>query len=96
MDLPNSTSGNVPVFKSGILREKIRDRCCNFLIAKRKEEYLSYGQKLKQRWVGDSGHRQVTLNKTEVLKEYILNQTLLIEIELKRKRMDMFLVGYGE
>jgi hypothetical protein len=62
-----------------------------------KEKDLSCGQKLKQRKkVGDSGHRQVTLSKAEVLKEFIFNQKLLIEIVLKRERMDLVLVRNEE
>ncbi|MDA3872501.1 MAG: hypothetical protein PF795_00880 [Kiritimatiellae bacterium] len=61
-----------------------------------KEESLSYGPKLKQRRVGCSGHRKVTLSKEELLKEFILNQTLLIEIVLKREIVDMVLVRNGE
>jgi hypothetical protein len=60
-----------------------------------KKEDLSYGQKRKQRRVGDSGRRQITLSKVKVLKEFIPNPTLLIEHVLKRERMDLLLVRNG-
>ena len=81
---------------AGVLREKFRDLCCNFLCAKRKVEDLFNVQKLKQRRVGYCGHREVTLSKADVLKEFIPHLTLLIEIVLKHERMDLLFVRNGE
>jgi hypothetical protein len=57
-----------------------------------KEDEWSYEKKLKQRRVGYSGHREVILSQAEVLKEFIPNQTLLIEVVLKREIAHIMLV----
>ena len=60
------------------------------------EKNDSHKQRLKERRVGYSGHREVTLNKAQVLKEFIPHQTLLIEVVLKREMVDLVLVRNGE
>lgn len=52
---------------------------------KAEEAEWKYDQQLKARRVCYSGHREVTLSREEVLKEFIPHLTLLIEVVLKTR-----------
>lgn len=57
-----------------------------------KEDEWSYEKKLKERRLGYSGQRELTLTQEEVLTEFIPNQILLMEVVLKREIAHIVLV----